>query len=384
MDYREMKVAELKALCDERGIPYPAKAAKAKLAEWLEAYDLRNPIEVEAVTIDDEIIPANVLAVDIEGMQRAAVELTEAMDAAATALGEYDVDDETLDGMAVSDIRICEDGIAAALNDVDARRKELTRMLTEPKKAIDEKVKELTSPLSELAQKYADRRQDVYLKGYAAQYMDCCIANGMEALERAVPFDEFMARHKQWMSRTANPVKTQEKIADEVMRIARDWETLRGLRGSMRFYDEAEREFFATLDLNAAINKNKAVTAQQERVEAMRRQEEEKERWRAEQAAKRAQEPPAPAWTPVFTEVEPEPAPTPEPPAEPARAPQIDERKRYTFTVLLNGPEVEALQQWKNKNEVGDDWNFFAADALAEISALKARIAELEEMVRNA
>ena len=381
MDYKEMKRDELAALCRERGIAFQAKATKAKLAELLDASDLAEPIEVEAVEIDDEIIPANVLAVDLDGMQRAAVELAEAMDAAATALGEYDVDDDVLGSMAISDVRACEDGIAAALKDVDERRKELTRLLTNPKKAIDAKVKELTEPLSALAQRYADRRQDVYMQGYAAQYSECCIANGMEALEQAVPFDDFIARHKPWTARTANPVKTQEKIAEEVVRIGRDWDTLRGLRGSMRFYDEAEREFFATLDLNAAIAKNKAVTAQQERVDAMRRGQEEAERWRAEQAAKRAQEPHAPAWTPVFEEVEPEPAPTPEPPAEPARA-QL--RRMYTFTAMLSEEEFEAFKKWKRDSGAGgNSWHCKAIDALAVIEAQNARIAELEGMVRN-
>lgn len=360
MDYAEMKRDELAALCRERDIPFQSKSTKAKLVEMLEKADLAEPIEVEAVTVDDEIIPANVLAVDIEGMQRAAVELTEAMDAAATALGEYDVEDEVIGSMAIADVRVCEDGIAAALKDVDARRKELTRLLTEPKKAIDAKVKELTEPLSELAKKYADRRQDVYMEGYAAQYEECCIANGMEALEQAVPFDEFIARHKQWTARTANPVKTQEKIADEVMRIARDWEALRGLRWSMKYYDEAEREFFATLDLNAAISKSKAVAAQQERVEAMRREREEAERWRAEQAAKRAQEPPAPAWTPVFEEVEPEPVPTQKPTPEPAPAPQgrADGRKRYHFEAWMTEAELASFREWKNACGIGDGWTF--------------------------
>ena len=360
MDYGEMKVAELKELCRERGIAVASKATKAELANALYEHDLHDPVEVEAVAIDDEIIPANVLAVDIEGMQRAAVELTEAMDAAATALGEYEVDDEVLAGMKVADIRVCEDGIAAALKDVDGKRKELTRLLTSPKKAIDDKVRELTDPLGELAGRYADARQSVLMKGYAAQYEDCCIANGMEALAQAVPFDSFIARHGQWVSRTANPVKTQEKIADEVARIARDWATLRSLRGSMRYYDEAEREFFASLDLNAAITKNEAVTAQQEKVEAMRREREEAERWRAEQAAKQAQEPPAPVWTPEFEEVEPEPAPTPEPPAESARVPQgrDDGRRRYHFEAWMTDAELASFREWKNACGIGEGWTF--------------------------
>lgn len=352
-DYMEMKVAELKGLCAERGIAFPSKATKAQLAQWLESYDLNHPIEVEAVAIDDQIIPSNVLAVDADGMQRAAVELTEAMDAAATCLGDYDVDDAALEAMAVSDIRVCEEGIAAALRDVDGRRKELTRMLTEPKKAIDAKVKELTEPLKALADRYADRRQDVYMEGFQAQYEECCIANGLEALTEAVPFDRFITGHGQWVSRTANPVKTQQKIADEVERIARDWRRLRGLKGSMRFYAEAEREFFATLDVNAAIAANERAEAQQARVDAMNREREEAERWRAEQTAERAK-------TAMARENAPEPATVPEPPAGRDSAPQGrgDGRRRYHFEAWMTGGEVEIFRKWKNESGVGEGWTF--------------------------
>ena len=353
MDYQELKVAELRKLCMERGIAVPSGAKKAQLVAWLEAADRNSPIEVEAVTVDEEIIPANALAVDVEGMREAAIGLTAAIDAAATAFGEYDADQETIEGMAVADIRVCEGGIAEALKQVDERRKELTRKLTEPKKAIDAKCKEMTVPLAELAQRYADARQAVYEKGYRAQYEDCCISNGIDKLAELVPYERFIAGHGQWVSRTANPVKTQEKIADEVARIARDWDSLRQLRGSMRYYDEAEREFFATLDLNAAIAKNKAVTAQQERLDALNREREEAERWRAEQAAKRAQEPPAPAWTPEFEEVEPEPAKEPERHAEPARA-----RKRYHFEAWLDDAELMAFKDWKNAEGIGEGWTF--------------------------
>ena len=352
-DYMEMRVAELKGLCAERGIAFPSKATKAQLAQWLGDYDLNNPIEVEAVAIDDQIIPSNVLAVDAEGMQRAAVELAEAMDAAATCLGDYDVDDAALEAMPVSDIRVCEDGIAAALRDVDGRRKELTRMLTEPKKAIDAKVKELTEPLKALADRYADRRQDVYMEGFQAQYEECCIANGLESLTEAVPFDRFIAGHGQWVSRTANPVKTQQKIADEVERIARDWRRLRGLKGSMRFYAEAEREFFATLDVNAAIAANERAEAQQARVDAMNREREEAERWRAEQAAERAQ-------TAVAREDAPEPATVPEPPAGRPPAPQgrEDGRRRYHFEAWLDDAELASFREWKNACGIGTGWTF--------------------------
>lgn len=366
-----MKVQELKRLLTDRGIGFPSKATKAELVELLEQED--QPIEVEAVTVDEEIIPRNFLSIDAEAMQAAALELTAAMDEAATALGEFDVDDAEIDAMGIADIKVCEGGIASAINDVDEKRKALTKMLTEPKKAIDEKVKELTVPLEALKGRYADARQAVLEKGYRAQYEDCCIANGMDKLAQVVPYDKFIAGHKQWVSRTANPLKTQEKIADEVARIAKDWEALRGLRGSMRFYDEAEACFFDTLDLNAAITRNKERTAQQQKIDAMNAEREEVERWRREQEAQRAQEPPR---MPVFTEVEPEPAPIQEPPANAVMAREAafpeapmeaapavnalraDGRRRYHFEAWLNDAELASFREWKNACGVGDGWTY--------------------------
>lgn len=359
MRYADMTKAELEARLDEIGVGHPRKATKAELVELLEQEEA--PIEVEAVAIEESVIPANALAIDVDGMQAAALELTEAVDAAATALGEYDVGDETLESMPVADVRICEDGIAAALRDVDERRKELTRMLTGPKKAIDEEVKKLTGPLSELARRYADRRQAIYMEGYRAQYEECCIANGLGKLAEAVPFDAFMERHGQWTARTANPVKTQEKISDEVNRIARDWEKLRGLRGSMRHYDEAEREFFATLDIDAAIERDRAATAQQERIDAMRREREEAERWQAEQAARVAAERALEsAGRADAAQPAPEPVPTPQRPAEPATAPQgrADGRRRYHFEAWMDDAELASLREWKNACGVGEGWTF--------------------------
>ena len=379
MDYENMKVAQLKAICDERGIEYKGNARKADLVALLEKSE--KPIEVQASVVEESIIPQNALSLDIESMQDAAIALTQAIDAAATTFGDMQADAEMISAMSVPEVRICEDGIAAAIKEVDERRLELTRMLTAPKKVIDDKCKEMTEPLRDLAAMYANARESKYLQGYEAQYQECCIANGMEALICAVPFSRFMAMHPRWTARNANPVKVQEKISEEVERIARDWRRLRGLKGSMRFYAEAEREFFTTLDVNAAVAANERAEAKQERVDAMNREREEAERWRAEQAARLAQEPPAPAWTPEFDGVAPEPAPTQEPPAEPARAPQ--ERRRYTFTVLLSDSEVTSLKTWKNEIGIGVGWRFQAIDALAEIAALKARVAELEWMVRN-
>lgn len=346
MGYRDMTKAQLSELLRERGIGHPSKATKAEMVDLLEAEELATPIEVEAVEINDQIIPANALAIDAEALRRAAVGLTETMDAAATALGEYDVDDATLDAMSVGDIKVCEEGIATAIRYVDEDRKELTRMLTAPKKLVDEKCRELTEPLKALQSRYAQARENVYMRGYEAQYHECCIANGIEALIDAVPFDRFMEMHPRWTARTANPVKTQERIAEEVERVAKDWRTLQSMRGSMRFYDDAEIAFFDTLDLRAAIGRNDERTRGQERIDAMNAEREANERWRVQNA-------PGTRIPDAGGEVA---AETRNDAPEPTRARQA--RKLYRFSAWLTDAEVQSLREWKNACGIGEGWTF--------------------------
>lgn len=278
MDYVNMKVAQLKAICDERGIEYKGNARKADLVALLEKSE--KPIEVQASVVEESIIPQNALSLDIESMQDAAIALTQAIDAAATTFGDMQADAEMISAMSVPEVRICEDGIAAAIKEVDERRLELTRMLTAPKKVIDDKCKEMTEPLRDLAAMYANARESKYLQGYEAQYQECCIANGMEALICAVPFSRFMAMHPRWTARNANPVKVQEKISEEVERIAADWATLRTMSDSMRFYDDAEVEFFRSLDVKRAIEANNRREADQARIDAMNAERAANEAWR--------------------------------------------------------------------------------------------------------
>lgn len=375
VSYQDMTINELRKLCKDRAIPYPSKAKKAELVEALDAYDLAQPIEVRAVEIEDDIIPANVLSVDMQAVADGLAGLTAAMDEASAVYGEMAVDEETAKGMSMEDIRICRQGIADARKAVNERRLEVTRMLKAPIDAINAECKKLDAVAEDGDAILAEAYDAVIMTGYRAQYCECCIANGLDAMVDVVPFESFMAKHPRWTARTANPVKTQEHIAEEVERIAKDWRTLQSMRFSMAFYDDAEAEFWRSLDVKAAIEANNARQARQQQVEAMRRQQEENERWAAQRAAEMPQ-------TPVFTEVEPEPVPEQERPAEPARAP---ERRRYTFTVLMSDAELAEFKQWKNQG-IGDDWHCKAIDAIAEIAALKARTEELEkelEEVRN-
>ena len=139
------------------------------------------------------------------------------------------------------------------------------------------------------------------------------------------------------------------------------------MRLSMAYYDDAEAEFWRSLDVKAAVEANNARQARQQQVEAMRRQQEENERWAAQRAAEMQQ-------TPVFTEVEPEPVPEQERPAEPVSKPQVDdfsphpswgepvtpstERRRYRFEAWMTDAELASFREWKNACGIGEGWTY--------------------------
>lgn len=337
-EYSSMKVDELKREIRRRGLDLPAKAKKADLVAVLEQADLETPIEVEAVTMETDLVPAGALDIDMQAVQQAAITLTETIEQATTALDQYAVDDETLETMTAADLRICEDGLAAAIKSVDDKRLELTRMLTAPKKAIDTRCKELVEPLKELAARYAETREGMLEQGFRNQYAYSCETYGMTQLAEVVPYEQFIAMHPRWTGRTANPVRTQEKIADEVARIAEDWRTLQSLRGGMRHYDDAEAEFWRTLDVKAAIERNNSRDQEQANVERMRAEQAENEAWKAEHEVARDYVAEA-----AFEEV-------------PERTEPV--RQQYRFTVWLSSAEVTALREWKNSTGIGREWLF--------------------------
>ena len=114
-------------------------------------------------------------------------------------------------------------------------------------------------------------------------------------LAPVVPYERF--HEKQWTNKTFGEVKAFKALEAKVERLAQDWETLKAQFQGEPFYDEAERELFATLDLGAAIT-------------AAHKAEEERRRIAELKAAMEPE--------PVE---EPEPEPEAVPPAPPAPAP---------------------------------------------------------------
>ena len=180
---------------------------------------------------------------------------------------------------------------------IDERRKAVKREYLRPLDAFEARCKEISGiakGASDAIKAQLDEAE-VARRGRARSILEEHYGEIAGLLEPVVPYS---ALHEdRWLNKTTGEVKAKQLLEEKVALLAEDWETLKGQRGSMSHYEEAERELFRTLDLSAALK-------------AARRADEEDARL-AEMKAAMAPEPPAEG---------PAPAPAPEPMPEPSAA----------------------------------------------------------------
>ena len=86
------------------------------------------------------------------------------------------------------------------------------------------------------------------------------------ALVPVVPWERIYERS--WTNKTHGEVRAKEDLAAKVAKIAADWETLKGL--GLENQEDAELEFFQTLNLSSAITHAKEALERKARLEAMK------------------------------------------------------------------------------------------------------------------
>ena len=315
MRYEDMKVAELKAMCDEQGIEYGSGIRKAELIDMLEKYGDPLPEVIES----GDMVPA--FAVDMTVVQDDIAILTERIDDALTAYGEFLVEPDAMDAMTSQELSICEAALSESLKAAEDARLQMGRDYRKPLDMANARYKELTTPVFELHNQYAEKRQELRRSGLEATYVEFCDANGMSSLPTVVPFDRLLEKHPQWMRRDANAGKAAQKVEETARKLMDDWGTLTSQRTTLPFFDEAEAEFFRSLDLSEALRLSERRAKEQAAIAVARAERDEVQAYR-------------------------NPADEDEP------------RRRYRFEASLTRVELSELRKWKNQNNIGSEWAF--------------------------
>lgn len=207
--------------------------------------------------------------------------------------------------------------------EIDERRKAVKREYNKPLDAFERRCKQITAIIDESTDaikaqldEAEQTRKDALYSRLQQHYEEFA---GL--LAPVVPYERL--HEPQWLNKTFGEIKAQQALEAKVSDVARDWETLKAQQEAMPHYADAEREFFRTLDLGAALNAARLADEEDQRI--------------AELKAAMAPEP-EPEPTP---EPEPEPIEIPEPEPMPAPAPMPT-----PMPAPMPAPVAEPLEAW--------------------------------------
>lgn len=207
--------------------------------------------------------------------------------------------------------------------EIDERRKAVKREYNKPLDAFERRCKQITAIIDESTDAIKAQLDEAEQTRKDALYS--CLQQHYEEfaglLAPVVPYERL--HEPQWLNKTFGEIKAQQALEAKVSDVARDWETLKAQQEAMPHYADAEREFFRTLDLGAALNAARLADEEDQRI--------------AELKAAMAPEPepePMPEPGPEPVEVpEPEPMPAPAPMPAPMPAPVAEPLEAWTVEV---------------------------------------------------
>lgn len=201
--------------------------------------------------------------------------------------------------------------------EIDERRKAVKREYNKPLDAFERRCKQITAIIDESTDaikaqldEAEQMRKDALYSRLQQHYEEFA---GL--LAPVVPYERL--HEPQWLNKTFGEIKAQQALEAKVSDVARDWETLKAQQEAMPHYADAEREFFRTLDLGAALNAARLADEEDQRI--------------AELKAAMAPEP----------EPEPMPEPEPEPIEIPAPVPMS-----APMPAPMPAPVAEPLEAW--------------------------------------
>lgn len=211
--------------------------------------------------------------------------------------------------------------------EIDERRKAVKREYSKPLDAFEKRCKQITAIIDEAAgnikaqldQAEEERKARAYAK-LQEHYEEFA---GL--LAPVVPYERL--HDAKWLNKTFGEIKAYEALEAKVSDVARDWETLKAQQETMPHYADAEREFFRTLNLGAALNAARLADEEDRRIAEMKA---------AMEPEHEAEPEPMP---------EPEPEPEPEPIAEPEPMP-VPAPMPAPVPAPMPAPVAEPLEAW--------------------------------------
>lgn len=281
--------------------------------------------ETEPQQVEAEVIEAEATTLEVTYTEATIASNMDALEAHVKKV-VADYEGATYDltiAQAIKDAKHDRSYLNGIKKEIDERRKAVKREYNKPLDAFERRCKQITAIIDESTDaikaqldEAEQTRKDALYSRLQQHYEEFA---GL--LAPVVPYE--CLHEPQWLNKTFGEIKAQQALEAKVSDVARDWETLKAQQESMPHYADAEREFFRTLDLGAALTAARLADEEDQRI--------------AELKAAMAPEPePEP-----MPEPEPEPVEIPEPEPMPAPAPAP-----APMPAPMPAPAAEPLEAW--------------------------------------
>lgn len=278
--------------------------------------------ETEPQQVEAEVIEAEATTLEVTYTEATIASNMDALEAhVKKVVAEYDgATYDLTSAQAVKDAKHDRSYLNGIKKEIEERHKAVKREYNKPLEAFERRCKQITAIIdksSDAIKAQLDEaeqaRKDALYSRLQQHYEEFA-----ELLAPVVPYERL--HEAQWLNKTFGEIKAQQALEAKVSDVARDWETLKAQQEAMPHYADAEREFFRTLDLGAALNAARLADEEDRRIAelkaAMAPDPEPESMPEPEPIAAPEPEPmPAPAPMPA-----PIPAPMPAPVAEPLEA----------------------------------------------------------------
>lgn len=277
--------------------------------------------ETEPQQVEAEVIEAEATTLEVTYTEATIASNMDALEAhVKKVVAEYDgATYDLTSAQAVKDAKHDRSYLNGIKKEIDERRKAVKREYNKPLDAFERRCKQITAIIDESTDaikaqldEAEQTRKDALYSRLQQHYEEFA---GL--LVPVVPYERL--HEAQWLNKTFGEIKAQQALEAKVSDVARDWETLKAQQEAMPHYADAEREFFRTLDLGAALNAARLADEEDQRI--------------AELKAAMAPEP------------EPEPMPEPEPIAEPEPMP-APAPMTAPMPAPVPAPVAEPLEAW--------------------------------------
>lgn len=174
------------------------------------------------------------------------------------------------DAGAIRDAKRHRTYLNGVFREIDERRKAVKREYMRPYEEFDNRAREVAQ-IAKAASDGIKEQLDEAEKNRKAAKLAALKEHYEEYAGLLAPVVPYERLHDpKWLNKGCAMPKAEAELDEKVEKLASDWEGLKEAFGGTDYYDVAERELFATLDLGSAIAAATSAKAQAERIAALR------------------------------------------------------------------------------------------------------------------